>query len=557
MIYRYKFLPLAALLVAATACEDMDTVPEGSFVTASQKSDVYANDASKTSASVDGAFLAMSAYEPNYSSLGSYHSDFGYPSVMIFTDCNGEDVVGNKTKYNWFSNEIQFSDRSITSAASQMIWQNLYSYIFSANSIVASMDAASESPQILLSLAQGHALRAFSYFQLAQLYQFNYVGHESSPCVPIITDENSADVAANGAKRSTVQEVYDLIYADLDKAVDLLSQARKGGSVRSGKHLVDLATAYGLRARVNLVTRNWASALADAEAAIEFSPALPSSIADASRPAFSSLDEGDWMWGIDVSETDDVVASNIINWISHMGTLNYGYGLVSGGLRISAKLFNSIADTDVRKGWWLSEDGEACHMSGGQKVDHFSADDQSAWVGYTGYTIGEYYAPYTTVKFGPYNGVVATSTNANDLPLMRIEEMYLIKAEAECMTGGDARGTLTSFVKTYRDPEYVFDGDDLHEEIWRQRRVELWGEGVSWFDIMRLGVGFDRRGAGFQKDYVFVMNGDDTKLLWPIPQSEVEANPALSTDDYNPTSPTPKPVADDANASVADERIDF
>lgn len=554
---RYKYLPLAAALAVATACEDLDTVPEGSFVTADQKSDVYTNDASKTSASVDGAFLAMSAYMPNYSSVQSNHSDFGYPSVMIFTDCNGEDVVGAVTGYNWMSSEIRFSDRAISSDNSRIMWQDLYSYIFGANSIISSVDVASGNPQLLLSAAQGYALRAFCYFQLAQLYQFNYVGHESSPCVPIITDENSADVAANGAKRATVQEVYDLIYSDLDKAIDLLAEAKAGGAVRGGRHLVDLATAYGLRARVNLVTRNWSGALADAEAAIGNSDAVPSSIADASRPAFSSLSEGDWMWGIDISESDDVVSSSIVNWISHIGTLNYGYGLVSGGLKISKKLFNSIAATDVRKGWWLSEDGEACHMSDGKKIDHFSAEDQNAWVEFTGFTIGEYYAPYTTVKFGPYNGVVGTSTNANDMPLMRIEEMYLIKAEAECMTGGDARGTLTSFVKEYRDPQYAFDGADLHEEIWRQRRVELWGEGMSWFDIMRLGVGFDRRGAGFQKNYVFVISGDDTKLLWPIPQSEVEANQALSVDDYNPTSPTPAWVSDDANATIADEKIDL
>lgn len=554
---RYKYLPLAAVLAVATACEDMDTVPEGSFVTADQKSDIYSNDASKTSASVDGAFLAMSAYRPNYSSVGQHHADFGYPSVMIFTDCNGEDIVGTVTGYNWMSSEIRFNDRAISSDNSQIMWQNLYSYIFSANNIIASMDAAGENPQLLLSAAQGHALRAFCYFQLAQLYQFNYVGHESSPCVPIITDENSADVAANGAKRATVQEVYDLIYSDLDKAVDLLAKAKTGGAVRSGKHLVDLATAYGLRARVNLVTRNWNGALADANAAIKNSDAVPSSIADASRPAFSSLSEGNWMWGIDISESDDVVSSNIINWISHIGTLNYGYGFALGGQRISTKLFNSIAATDVRKGWWLSEDGEACHMSDGKKVDHFSAEDQNAWVEFTDVTIGEYYPPYTTVKFGPYNGVVATSTNANDIPLMRIEEMYLVKAEAELMAGGDALGTLTSFVKQYRDPQYAFDGADLHEEIWRQRRVELWGEGMSWFDIMRLGVGIDRRGSGFHKDYVFVLSGDDTKLLWPIPQSEVEANPALSVDDYNPTSPTPTRVPDEAKATIADEKINL
>ena len=61
------------------------------------------------------------------------------------------------------------------------------------------------------------------------------------------------------------------------------------------------------------------------------------------------------------------------------------------------------------------------------------------------------------MKFGPYNNVVGQSTNANDIPLMRIEEMYLIKAEAEAMGGNPSAGksTLNDFVKTYRDPEYT------------------------------------------------------------------------------------------------------
>ena len=37
------------------------------------------------------------------------------------------------------------------------------------------------------------------------------------------------------------------------------------------------------------------------------------------------------------------------------------------------------------------------------------------------------------MKYGPYKGVMAQSTNASDIPLMRVEEMYLILAEAQAM----------------------------------------------------------------------------------------------------------------------------
>jgi hypothetical protein len=152
------------------------------------------------------------------------------------------------------------------------------------------------------------------------------------------------------------------------------------------------------------------------------------------------------------------------------------------------------------------------------------------------------------VKFAPYADKVGTSTNANDMPLMRIEEMYLIKAEAEAMSGGNGKATLEDFVKTYRDPSYVCtasSGAGLQEEVFRQRRIELWGEGLNWFDIMRLNKGVDRRGGGFPNaTMVFNIPAGDNILLWRISEAEIQANPALSDADNNPSAPAPTPVPD-------------
>lgn len=74
---------------------------------------------------------------------------------------------------------------------------------------------------------------------------------------------------------------------------------------------------------------------------------------------------------------------------------------------------------------------------------------------------------------------------------MRVEEMYLIKAEAEAMGGNLSGGksTLENFVRTYRDPSFTSKANsaqDFQDEVWLQRRMELWGEGFSLFDILRL-----------------------------------------------------------------------
>ena len=92
------------------------------------------------------------------------------------------------------------------------------------------------------------------------------------------------------------------------------------------------------------------------------------------------------------------------------------------------------------------------------------------------------------MKFGC--SPIGTNDNAEDSPLMRVEEMLLIQAEAYAKDGNEAQGMsiLESFVQTYRDPAYSANagGRNFADEVWFQRRVELWGEGFGIHDVKRL-----------------------------------------------------------------------
>lgn len=530
---KYIYTLLSFFAIAFVACEDLDTLPEGATVTTSQIEEVVENDATKSEASVNAIFTQFNTYLPNYTALGSYssHIDFGYPSVMTFTDHNGYDLISPDIGYNWNGSDLDYTDRVYTSTNCQILWNDMYNIIYAANNVVGAISEDTEEATSQFYLGQGFAARAFSYFVLAQLYQFNYVGHESDACVPIITNENSDDAALNGAARSTVQEVYDQINSDIDKAITLLVSAEEGGATRSDKRYFNAAVAYGIRARVNLTMQNWSEAASDAESAIAASSASPASISDVSVPYFWDAGEGNWMWGAIVTDTDDQIG--IISWISHMGSLNYGYCTVNEGKQINKSLYDDIPSTDVRKGWWLDENKESENLN----------TEQAEYIESMGFEA------YTSVKFAPNENVVGTSTNANDIPFMRIEEMYLIKAEAEAMGGstGQAVSTLESFIQTYRDPSYscsATSAEDIQEEVFFQRRVELWGEGLNWFDIMRLNKDVDRRGAGFEAAMVFNIAAGSDILLWRIPEAEIQANPALSTGDNNPSASVPSPVAD-------------
>lgn len=514
----------AALLTAG--CTSLDTYPEGQYVTSEQKEGIIKADPSKEAAGVNGIFAQYNVF---CAVTGDRHNDFGYPAIMLITDCDGIDCLGQDNGYNWFSGGLDFSNRIYTSYESEIVWKTLYSMIYTANGVISGIKSP-EAPLSKFYLSQGLCNRAFCYWVLAQLYQFNYQSSKDKPCVPVVTDENAEAVTMNGCARASVEDVYKQILADLDAAISYLSDAAQGGVNRTDKRYFDLGVAYGLRARANLTMGNWAAAANDAQSAIEASGATPYSIAEVSTPTFVDSNDHAWMWGDLVAENDRVVTSGIVNWPSHMGSFNYGYCWYGGGHQINKALFNSISDTDVRKGWWIDENCYSANLDEEQE-----------------YVINSYagYPPYTQVKFAPYKYENYTSINANDIPLMRVEEMYLIKAEGEYMANGST-STLVDFVQTYRDPDYSLPvGTDIQDEIWRQRRLELWGEGLSWFDLMRLGKGVDRRGAGFP-DVTSVRNvpADHGILLWRIPECEINANALIPESENNPAVSAPDPCED-------------
>ena len=529
-----NLLYIALASLAFTACEDFDLRPEGTLTTPDQKEETLKNNPERAEAGVNAVFSGMSQYAPNYDVLGSVrHNDFGYASIMMFLDACSEDVITSDNGYNWASSSLDYSDRVYSSDESKIIWNTLYGTILSANTVLSAIDENTEDPQLQYYMAQAKTTRAFAYLNLVQLYQFNYVGHENSPAVPLITDKNKDDAAANGCPRATVQEVYDQINDDLTKAIACLENC---GISRPDKRYVSTAVAYGLRARMNLAMHKYAEAAADADAAIaSASDCAPASFNEINHPAFWDFSEKDWMWGIRVEETDDIVSSGIINWISHNGTFNYGYCGYSGGRQVSKKLYSQIPESDARKAWFSNAEGQNPYLT----------DAYNEYL-----TKNEFY-PYTSCKFAPYGGYadgnIGADTNANDIVLMRIEEMYLIKAEGLARSGGDGCSVLNAFVSQYRDPQYSFQatGDRLITEILKQRRIELWGEGLIWFDIMRLNQGVDRRGCGFHEaTVIFNIEPESPILLYRLPQTEIQANSAISESDNNPAASLPTPVKD-------------
>lgn len=217
---------------------------------------------------------------------------------------------------------------------------------------------------------------------------------------------------------------------------------------------------------------------------------------------------------------------------------------------INSKLWKEIPSTDVRKGWWIDENLNSPIVNPKYVVHKEDEDEDGNVVKYlavynqTGDEVADITEPYTNVKFGAYKNQYGNELNACDIPLMRVEEMILIQAEATAMDGNVEEGKriLENFVRTYRDPSYTCNAttaEGVQDAVWFQRRVELWGEGFSFTDLLRLKKPLDRTGANYEVSVRFKLPAESPIFLYLIPEDEENHNEAL-VGNNNPVVAVPK-----------------
>lgn len=535
-----KLAVIGLASAAVVACDDLDTTYQGGYITSGQKQEILDIKPDMAQAGVMGCSSIFSSYMTVY----SYHFDFGYPAVMIGLDMQTVDYLCDWVGFNWFVNWQGFTSPTASGTPAAMAWYHLYKQIGTCNTVAKGIAKDTDNDLLKFYRAQAVGTRAFDYLVLAQLFQFNYTNNPDAPGVPLITDENSDEAAINGAPRATLKEMYDQILADLDEAIDKLTSTSYTAEElieSKPKRMISLATAYGLRARANITMGRYTEAAADAQSAISNFTGRPYSRDEVSQPTFTDLDDPSWMWGVAIAETDFVVTSGIVNFPSMTCTFcSSGYTAVGAWKYCSTSMYEGISDTDVRKGWFLDDNLKSANLN---KQEQAYCDSYDTMV------------PGVQVKFAGYQNVVGQSTNASDVPLMRIEEMYYILAESQ-VRGGNAEGgaqTFIDFVKAYRDPSFEMvdkSAEKVLDAIFKDKIVEFFGEGISYFDYMRLNKGIDRTKTGNCPSQVrynipSVLEDPSMKesgvLIYCIPTGEINGNPALTTEDNNMECSKPQP----------------
>ena len=329
--------------------------------------------------------------------------------------------------------------------------------------------------------------------------------------VPVVTSSEESFVSP----RATKEDMVAFILSDLDEAESAIEKM----PAIDNHELPHLDCVYGLKARLYLWAGNYTKARYYARLAIDKSNSVPVTREDGIHPSRGFNQLSQWMWGIEYKPYDadtNEAFQTWTNWISPEWFDSYASLIIPA---IDKSLYDKIADTDWRKLWWKAPAGSA--LSSQQT-----------------YTSEVNNMPeYTAIKFRfPGNYLESTIPDAA-FPIMRIEEMYLIEAEAAAWQSlAEGKSLITSFMKQYRDPSYTCTAgtaEELIDEILLQKRIELWGEGQTVFDIKRLNKSVVRSYDGsnqYPRDLSLVRNtiGRPAWMNVPIPSSMLFSNVALT-----------------------------
>lgn len=292
---------------------------------------------------------------------------------------------------------------------------------------------------------------------LSYLNLVNYYGG-----VPIILEPRPGVDEESKVARASVAEVFDRIETDLIEAIDLLPAG--GSSTRASK-----GAAQALLARVYLEQKKDADARDMATAVIESGDY---ELVSNYRTLYTNKANAETIFQIGFTINDN----------NSMAFWYYPEGLGGRqGFTPSTGLYNAYEADDARLEASIAVDGN-----------------------------NRYGIKYHRIASGDDN-----------VPVLRLAEMYLIRAEANARLGAPA-ATVRADIDVVRAraglaplDASIDTEEELIDAILQERRVEFAMEGHRFFDLRRNGKAEE------------VLGIDANRLIFPIPQRELDVNDKL------------------------------
>jgi len=403
-----------------------------------------------------------------YMSAVSYYGR----DYIIYNEVHSDNALANN-RSGRFVTEAAFTT-VVSSSYADATWKTIYQVIAQANIAIAGPVTGAESDAIK---AEAYAVRALAHFDLMKLYgQQNVIQSLDALTIPYVT--NYGVVTQENTYRLPYRELQAKVYEDIDTALSLANTST------DSKTIINKQAMYALKARFALYFATYAG---DAEYAVALQAAedalsLGNTIATASqfKSIFADGEVGvNSIFDIQFLDNDNLG----INSLFQIYNLT-AYGDVIATKQLKETVFSDAADI---RGQLITLDTNASYRNTGKYV--FRADN---------------------------------------VKVIRVEEMVLTAAEAAFRTGNTARALeLVNNIATNRGIA-AYTTITL-EDIINERHKELAFEGFRFDDLMRLKRGVPQVDGRLAKDTPAY---GDSRLAFPIPQSETNVSPLQQNQGY-------------------------
>ncbi|MEY3432096.1 MAG: hypothetical protein RL131_32 [Bacteroidota bacterium] len=382
------------------------------------------------------------------------------------------ELIGNTSNINFTGTFAGLSDAYQTQMVSNNsfatgTWASAYNTINRCNNVLSAVDKVTSSPARKNSVeGQALFLRASMYFELVRLYAKTIGDGDAAtnPGVPLVLKPTSGVTSADYPPRSSVKAVYDQVIADLIKAESLLPATNT-------IYATKWAAAAQL-SRVYLQLKNYTEAANAANRVITGSGKSLNS--DFSKLWFTFITNG----GASPSE---YLFSMVVTAQDGTNSLSTYFGRAIG----------TIPGTNGRSD---------CKIKAAHLAQYETGDVRKNFFVLSG---GNYYTQKHLDRYG-------------NVPIMRLAEMYLTRAEGNFRSGTTVGATPLADVNLIRQRAGLAPLTSVTiDDITKERALELAFEGLYLHDAKRL-----QKSVGSQA-------WNSAKLILPIPQREMDVNKNL------------------------------
>lgn len=473
---------LLTFMTGLISCSDfLELEPESQSIAVNNTStdSVYFHSANEVEAALAAAY-------------GDFKNEYYQLDYFVNGDAQSDDAyAGGDNPANF-----QLDDYNIDATNSNVSrdWRYLYSTIGKTNTIINNLEGdipgltAERKKQII---GEASFIRAFMYFQAVQLW--GDVPLQLTEVKSISAAELDNIYAIIFPARTSQDDVYNQIIKDLETALsNVQTTAAHKGIVTKGAVNAVLAKVYATR-----VPADWNKVLAYCN--------------DVISGGYTLLPNYDDLWNNTAENTAESIFE--INYNGGASDGNWGVKIFRG---LDWKKFN-LPSNDLVKAF--DAEGDVVRKNASVTFQDVSGKWSDAHWPQTQYPFINKYRKFDE------------GSNQNYI-FIRLADILLLKAEA-LNENGDLAGAL-QLVNQIRKRAKLADTNAANKDaaravIAKERRLELAFEGHRWYDLKRTGKAIEViNNAVGPNGEKLGYNLTQEKLLWPIPQSELDKNTKLS-----------------------------